>query len=252
MSVYDGATLIGTAMANGSGAWSIATAALSNGTHSFTTTDTDVAGNISAASSPFNVTVDTVSPTDVFTSDVKNSNGSFTLRGTALDKGVAVVGDAIKVYDGTTYLGSTIVGSNGQWSFTTGALSNTVHTFTSTATDVAGNIGNSTGAAIYGTTGNNTLVSTAGNDIMTGGNGADSFLFNGTTFGNDVITDFRAQGPNHEIIQFSKTAFDSFAAVLNHAAQVGTDVVITHDLADSVTLKNVSLSKLSQSDFHFV
>ena len=49
--VYDGATLLGTATANGSGAWSYTTAALSNGAHSLTATATDAAGNTSAASS---------------------------------------------------------------------------------------------------------------------------------------------------------------------------------------------------------
>ena len=40
--VYDGATLLGTATANGSGAWSYTTGTLANGSHSFTATDTDV------------------------------------------------------------------------------------------------------------------------------------------------------------------------------------------------------------------
>ena len=48
--VYDGATLLGTATANGSGAWSYTTAALADGAHSLTATATDAAGNTSAAS----------------------------------------------------------------------------------------------------------------------------------------------------------------------------------------------------------
>ena len=48
--VYDGATLLGSATANGSGAWSYTTGALSNGAHSLTATATDAAGNTSAAS----------------------------------------------------------------------------------------------------------------------------------------------------------------------------------------------------------
>src|ERR1700722_13171604 len=58
--VFDGATQIGTATANGSGAWSFVTATLADGTHSFTAEDVDVAGNVSAASTALNVTVDTV------------------------------------------------------------------------------------------------------------------------------------------------------------------------------------------------
>ena len=60
--VYDGATLLGTATANGSGAWSYTTAALANGAHSLTATATDAAGNTSAASSALSVTVDTAAP----------------------------------------------------------------------------------------------------------------------------------------------------------------------------------------------
>ena len=48
--VYDGATLLGSATADGSGNWSYTTAALTNGAHSLTATATDVAGNTSAAS----------------------------------------------------------------------------------------------------------------------------------------------------------------------------------------------------------
>ena len=60
--VYDGATLLGSATANGSGTWSYTTAALTNGAHSLTATATDVAGNTSAASSALSVTIDTTAP----------------------------------------------------------------------------------------------------------------------------------------------------------------------------------------------
>ena len=50
MQVFDGATLIGTATANGSGAWTFTTATLADGSHSLTATASDAAGNISAAS----------------------------------------------------------------------------------------------------------------------------------------------------------------------------------------------------------
>ena len=60
--VYDGATLLGSATANGSGAWSYTTAALANGAHSLTATATDAAGNIGVASAALGVTVDTHAP----------------------------------------------------------------------------------------------------------------------------------------------------------------------------------------------
>ena len=43
--LYDGATLLGNAIASGTGAWSYTTAALANGGHNLTATATDAAGN---------------------------------------------------------------------------------------------------------------------------------------------------------------------------------------------------------------
>ena len=48
---------LGSAVANGSGAWSFTTAALANGAHSLTATATDAAGNTGVASSALAVTV---------------------------------------------------------------------------------------------------------------------------------------------------------------------------------------------------
>jgi hypothetical protein len=56
--LFDGSTSIGTAKANANGTWSVATAQLSAGTHSFTARATDVAGNTSTASSLLSIRVD--------------------------------------------------------------------------------------------------------------------------------------------------------------------------------------------------
>ena len=60
--VYDGATLLGSATANGTGAWTYTTAALANGAHSLTATATDAAGNSGVASTALAVTIDTTAP----------------------------------------------------------------------------------------------------------------------------------------------------------------------------------------------
>ena len=245
--VFDGGTFLGTTTVAANGTWAYLTSAMSDGLHTFTANDTDAAGNTSMLSNVFNVTVDTVAPADVITSDVLNKKGTFTLAGTS------EAAASIKVFDGATLLGSTTVGSNGQWNFTTGVLSNsTVHVFTSTATDAAGNIGPSTGAAIYGTSGNNTLSSTSGNDLLTGNGGADNFVFAGAAFGKDVVADFLATGANHDFLQFDHTVFANFAAVQAHSSQVGPDVVISFDAADAITLMGVKLAHLAASDFHFI
>ncbi len=49
--VYDGATLLGSAVATAAGAWSFTTGTLNDGAHNLTATATDVAGNTGPASS---------------------------------------------------------------------------------------------------------------------------------------------------------------------------------------------------------
>ena len=62
MQLYAGATLLGTGTATG-GTYTIAVSpALADGTYSVTATATDVAGNVSAASSAFLLTIDTTRP----------------------------------------------------------------------------------------------------------------------------------------------------------------------------------------------
>jgi autotransporter-associated beta strand protein len=64
VTLRSGSTSLGTVTANGSGAWSFTTATLANGsTYSFNATATDAAGNVSAASTNYIVTVDTAAPT---------------------------------------------------------------------------------------------------------------------------------------------------------------------------------------------
>jgi hypothetical protein len=245
--IFDGTIMLGIAAVNASGVWNFATTKMADGSHSFTATDTNAAGNTSAVSTALNVTVDTHAPTPAFTNLVHNSNGTVTLSGTSDANSV------LSIYDGTNTspLGTATANSNGTWSFTTGQLSNTVHSFTLKTVDVAGNVGTGSGAAIYGSTYNDALKVGPGNDLVMGHGGNDTFVF-GTSFGKDVITDFQASNTNHDTLQFSHNTFSSFAAVLAHAAQVGSDVVITADAFDTITLKNVQISSLQKHDIHIV
>ena len=108
--VYDGATLLGTATANGSGAWSYTTAALSNGAHSLTATATDAAGNISTASSAMAVTIDTVAPVaptiTSFSPDTGVVGDGITDSNVVTLTGAAEANSTVKVYDGATLLGT--------------------------------------------------------------------------------------------------------------------------------------------------
>jgi hypothetical protein len=60
--VFDGTNSLGTAPVNSNGAWNITASNLALGSHSFTATDTDAAGNTSVKSAPLSVTIDASSP----------------------------------------------------------------------------------------------------------------------------------------------------------------------------------------------
>ena len=78
--VFDGATLLGSATANGTGAWSFTTGTLANGAHSLTATATDAAGNTGVASATLGVTIDTTAPVARFNSRATRSSTSTTWR----------------------------------------------------------------------------------------------------------------------------------------------------------------------------
>jgi hypothetical protein len=165
-------------------------------------------------------------------------------------KGTADANSQIKLYDGNTSLGTVTTAADGTWSYkTSSAVSDTVHTYTAQQLDGSGQAVGTSGSAILGSTGSNTLKSTSGNDILVGGGQADTFVF-AANFGRDIIKDFVSSGSAQDMIQFSKTTFDSFASVLSHASQVDQDVVISSG-SDTLTLKNTKLSSLNSGDFHF-
>ncbi len=142
--------------------------------------------------------------------------------------------------------------ADGTWSYTSSsAVSNKMHTYTAQELDSNGHVAATSGSAILGSSGANTLTSTSGNNLFVGNGHPDTFVF-ASNFGKDVIKDFNpnASSPGHDVIQFSKSVFDSFADVLSHATQSGQNVVITHG-ADSLTLNNVKLASLDKHDFHF-
>jgi hypothetical protein len=250
--VFDGGKQIGVATAGQTGAWSFDTGHLADGSHSFTSKAVDVAGNQGVASAVDAVTVNSGSavnspaPAVDFTNMYENHWSHI-----ATIKGTADAYSHVKLYDGTTSLGTVTTAADGTWSFVTpSALSNTVHKFTAQEVDSSGHVVASSGSAILGSTHNNTLTSTAGNDYFVGNGHPDTFVF-AANFGNDVIKDFVAGGRGHDVVQFSNSVYDNFASVLAHAAQVGQDIVISAGANDSLTLKNTKLSALNSHDFHF-
>ncbi len=154
------------------------------------------------------------------------------------------------ILDGTTTVGTATVGSGGSWNWSFTASRSTRST--AGADHRAGNKGPVPNErALIGTSSADTLTSSAGNDLLIGGAGADTFSF-GPTFGLDVIADFAASGAAHDIINFhGSQTLNTFAKVISHAKQVGSGVVITSDVNDTLTLNNVNRSSLTSSDFRF-
>ncbi len=143
--VYDGANLLGNATANAGGAWNYTTSPLSDGGHNLTATGTDAAGKTSAASSVMAVTIDTKAPgapsIGSFSTDSGVVGDHITNDNTLTLTGTAEAGSTVKLYDGTTLLGSGIANGSGAWTYTTAALADGSHNLTATATDAAGNTG---------------------------------------------------------------------------------------------------------------
>ncbi len=145
--IFDGATSLGTTVADSNGNWHLTTGPLTDGAHSFTATATDLAGNVSTASGALAVTVDTTAPAPPSAPDLAaasdtgaSSTDNITGDNTPTLTGTAEAGSTVELFDGLTSLGTTVANGSGNWSFTTGVLGETVHNLTIKATDAAGNV----------------------------------------------------------------------------------------------------------------
>jgi VCBS repeat-containing protein len=100
--------------------------------------------------------------------------------------------------------------------------------------------------SLSGGSGVDVLDGGAGSDWLAGGKDGDRFVFSGS-FGKDVVADFE----NGDRLMLDHGQFANYTAVMSHAAQVGADVVITLDAANSITLMGLQLSSLKANDFMF-
>lgn len=231
---------------NGGTTWSNNFTAV-EGSNAVLVHQTDVAGNVSAATN-LNFTLDTKAIAPTFTSVKTNGNATVVLAGTT------EAGGAVTVSDLTTgkAVGTVTADSSGVWAITSAAITG-VHAFGVSVKDPAGNVVAASIQAFAGTKANDFFVDVAGqSDYFTGVQGTDTFAFN-TGFGKDVIMDFTAGNGNHDILQFARTTFANYSAVMAHAAQAGSNVVIDDGShANTLTLVGVLLSDLKAVDFTFI
>jgi serralysin len=226
---------------------------------------------------------------------VYTGSGSFTSTATAAGETITGGTGADTLSDGG-FASVTLRGGGGADTFTVTNASTTVTEAAGSANSTVmttlsnyslpANVQNLTytGSANFTGHGNglaNTIKDGPGNDTLSGGAGADTFVFapvNPTTtngiytagFGKDVITDFTANigNANHDILLLSASMFvtgttaaslvggtaHNVAGGAVTVAQSGSNVVITVDPTDTITLNNVTLSVLktgAAADIHF-
>ena len=146
ITLSDATGMLGTAVVSG-GTWSITVGTpLADGAYSFTATETDEAGNVSLASNPLAVTIDTTAPAIPTGFVAVSASNGIVPTATPTISGSGTDGDTVIVYEGATVIGSAVV-SGGSWSVTaTNPLADGAHSFTATETDPVGNVSSASAA----------------------------------------------------------------------------------------------------------
>ncbi|MEA2502653.1 MAG: large repetitive protein, partial [Actinomycetota bacterium] len=141
VTLFRGGLVAGSTFADSTGAWTYNGAALADGTYSFTATATDLAGNVSAVSNPFGVTIDTtVSPPVI--AGVARSRGLDSPNPTLVIVGTAEAGATIVVYGQGVAIGTAAADHSGNWSYSYAPAAGFVpgiYGFSAVAIDQAGN-----------------------------------------------------------------------------------------------------------------
>lgn len=144
--LYDGATLIGSAVVGDGGVWTVPGAIGGEGTHPISASFTDPAGNESLKSAPIAVDLDTIAPSAPATPTLEDGNakdltaGGLTNNGNLDMSGTGgTEGEIVKLYDGNTLIGSAIVGPGGVWDVTGPISGDGTHPISASYTDKAGN-----------------------------------------------------------------------------------------------------------------
>ncbi|WP_166243980.1 OmpL47-type beta-barrel domain-containing protein [Paenibacillus turpanensis] len=147
--LYIDASLMGTAAADGSGAWSfVLTTPLADGAHTLKAEAEDAAGNVGPLSSEVTWKQDTVAPGAPLV--LTPQSGSFTYETRPVISGTAEAGAAVSIrLDGNDLAVVTADGS-GNWLYTpAAALADGVYNIEADAKDAAGNVSPASGAVRF-------------------------------------------------------------------------------------------------------
>jgi len=92
-----------------------------------------------------------------------------------------------------------------------------------------------------------TLVGGMGDDVLFGGRGEDTFVFDTQFSGQDIFLDFTSGTDTIDL--GTNTAFDSFAEILAVGSQQGLNAVFDFGNGNILTLENTVLTELTEADF---
>ena len=229
--IYDGTTQIGSATADGSGAWTYTTAALQDGAHKLSATATS-SGKTSASSTALSVTIDTVAPNaPAISSSTASGNGAYLLKGTA------EASSTVNVFDGTSQVGTVKADASGAWSYTVSSLSVGTHSLTAKAVDVAGNTSTASAAVSAVVSGSGTTgptdpagpsaptIASVSNDTGVAGDGitSDNTLeLKGTAAANSTVTVYDGSTKLGTVKADASGSWDYITQVLTDAKHVLT------------------------------
>lgn len=148
VTLFEGATIVGSGKANASGVWSIKTNVLTNGAHDIFATAVSATGRPSLRSGILTVVIDTIAPIsvgapglDAASDSGVSPNDRITSVTTPLIIGQTEANMSVTVSDGLTVLGTTVADAAGKWSLQSPILAAGSHSITARVTDIAGNTG---------------------------------------------------------------------------------------------------------------
>lgn len=226
--------LVGTTTADATGVWSLTTKAFADGTgYSIYATDTDAAGNTSAASGAVTFNIDAHAP-EAPTASFSQNDNLVAFNGTG-EAGTTIyltrVGDFVDI-------AATTVGSDGKWSITTSPLPNGNYTIRPVSEDLAGNAKSAfadatftvaSSANLIGTVAADKLTATAGNNAIDGQDGIDTVVYAGARANYTVaketwgfgVTDKVGTGGHDAVINVERLQFSDGAVALDISGSAG-------------------------------
>ncbi len=152
VTLYDGNSAVGTATADGSGAWTITATTLSSGVRQLSLTTVDKAGNTAASASGLAVTIDTTAPSAPTAPTLSPDSNSGYLNNLVTNvrqpvlTGNAEANAHILLFANGALVGETDADASGNWSGGASALSLGAQAMTVKAVDTAGNTSSASGS----------------------------------------------------------------------------------------------------------